>query len=502
MSNLTNHTAYPNTTSVNSTDLVLVMAGGVLKQITPPHLANSQLLNTSNTTFSNATDTVFGIHGGAIAAIPTTQLGVQQGATLYVDATNGSDDATTGGLRGYRSRPFLTPAAARTAASSGDTIHVLPGSYSISASLAKDGVNWHFYAGASVTYAHDTNTDGIWDDGGAAMSFKVSGRGSFVRSTTNDFLAFSLIECSNSSSVISIEADSLTSTAGSDGICSAVTGSAGTIDVTARTITQSGGNSYAVWWTNGTMRVRARRITSGYAAVVSACDNSPTGDGHVAAEEIYGLISGAGTNTTAAFWVRANIIKQTVAASVSAITTSASAGNRLYVECQKVFGSMQCNGGLLYVRTDKVSAITNGTSLSPALLYVTGGTARIKSDPHLDPATFTGNMMKVTGGILRLQGGDYTAVAGAQGFEHTGGTSRLMGTTINTLATNTAFNPAVVSGSGLILDRCTLIANTSTNSVISGGANTITAYATKVNVAKHSNVTVNVDALTVDANVV
>lgn len=74
--------------------------------------------------------------------------------------------------------PYATLADAQTAAASGDTIRVAPGDYTVSASLGKNGVNWHFAEGATV---RTTATDvAVWSDGDTEMQFKVSGFGRFV----------------------------------------------------------------------------------------------------------------------------------------------------------------------------------------------------------------------------------------------------------------------------------------------------------------------------------
>lgn len=73
---------------------------------------------------------------------------------------------------------FATLALAKAAASSGDIIEVGPGTYN-ETDLAKNGVNWYFHDGASVTYTGATQK-AIFDDGGAVMHFSVSGLGFFA----------------------------------------------------------------------------------------------------------------------------------------------------------------------------------------------------------------------------------------------------------------------------------------------------------------------------------
>lgn len=68
-----------------------------------------------------------------------------EGKLLRVCGTNGSDSLAVRGTP----RPFRTLTAAKNAAISGDTILVYPGTYT-ERDLLKNGVNWHFMAGAVV----------------------------------------------------------------------------------------------------------------------------------------------------------------------------------------------------------------------------------------------------------------------------------------------------------------------------------------------------------------
>jgi hypothetical protein len=113
---------------------------------------------------------------GFIADIPTGNL-------LWVDQINGNDDLA---VRGRMTVPFKTLTKAKTAAASGDTIMVLPGTYNEN-NLLKNGVNWHFLSGAIVSYSgsgaaaiFDTSSNGT---NGAVQSI-VSGWGEFVNQSS------------------------------------------------------------------------------------------------------------------------------------------------------------------------------------------------------------------------------------------------------------------------------------------------------------------------------
>jgi hypothetical protein len=208
------------------------------------------------------------------------------GALVWVDAVNGSD---TTGTRGRSDLPFITLTAAKTAASSGDTIVVLPGTYTPSATLLKNGVNWHFLNGAVV---NSTSAD-IFSDGGSAVTANITGHGQFSASN------FDIFALSHSSSLVRFSGLTLAAT-GTGMIADMVTGTlrveamvhtsggigygvaGGTLDVrgdslatTGKSINQTDGTITARFDTlassgdtcvrcdNGTLHVFARRITGG-----------------------------------------------------------------------------------------------------------------------------------------------------------------------------------------------------------------------------------------------
>ena len=96
--------------------------------------------------------------GGGAPAITTIPVG----NTLYVDAIYGND-AT--GLTNRFDKPFLTIAAALTAAVSGDLINIHAGSYFIFSNLLKDGVNYYAEEGVflnifAIPFNGDTTAGG------------------------------------------------------------------------------------------------------------------------------------------------------------------------------------------------------------------------------------------------------------------------------------------------------------------------------------------------------
>jgi hypothetical protein len=88
--------------------------------------------------------------GNGLDVVSTTLVwtGLATGNTLYVDAVNGNDGT---GTRGRTDKPYLTIAAAFTAASSGDVVMVGPGTFNVSAQIIQpSGVNL-IGAGMDVT---------------------------------------------------------------------------------------------------------------------------------------------------------------------------------------------------------------------------------------------------------------------------------------------------------------------------------------------------------------
>lgn len=92
-----------------------------------------------------------------------------QGTVLFV-----SPDGTTGeGSKGDIMCHYKTITAAQTDASSGDTIVIMPGTYSDSG-LGKSGVTYHFLPGANISSASN-----IWTIT-TAIAYRVTGLGSFT----------------------------------------------------------------------------------------------------------------------------------------------------------------------------------------------------------------------------------------------------------------------------------------------------------------------------------
>jgi hypothetical protein len=418
--------------------------------------------------------------GGTLTTIPT-------GKTMWVDSVNGND-ANAGTLR----YPFLTLAAAKAAATSGDLIHTGPGTYTETATIAKAGVSHHFESGASVSRSTST-ASGLIDDDGAAMTLSVTGGAALsLTQTVSGYVA--AIHTGHASSNVSVGARSVAAaTSGVGQNAMAIYGQAGTLfaDITESiTATDSIVNSgIALYWENGPMYVRCPKITGSDQAVYSQVDSSPTGDLIVDADLIQttyavdangtpGVVLDISTDSAAASWVRSAIVKSPGPAIASVLCgINENKGAKLYVTAQKLFGRVKNGGGanaLLYVNADKIEGVGNGTSALPALFSSTGtGTSRITCR-QWNPSTYSGEQIKVTGGTVYLNGGDFIGNASSNGIEVTGGTVYLENMVIDTSA-NASTNGLTVSGGTVYLINCKIAAHASGKDIAqSGGTVTVT----------------------------
>lgn len=127
------------------------------------------------------------------------------GNTVWVDIING-DDGTA--LVGRQDKPFATPAAAVAAATAGNLIHVRPGTYNITTTLAKNGVNWYLDDG--VIFENVTNGLAVFDDGGTAMTFDVTGYGQFLIDPPAASTLVNVLRTANAGTVVSFQGKSAT----------------------------------------------------------------------------------------------------------------------------------------------------------------------------------------------------------------------------------------------------------------------------------------------------
>lgn len=182
------------------------------------------------------------------------------GNTLFVDTENGND--STGTANG--SKPYLTIAAARSAASSGDTIVVRPGTYSVSATILKNGVNYRFEPGSIV---NATGLASPLSDDNTAIACDIDGMAVFV--SVGDHTLY----VRNPLSAINVRCKSIISNAESRG---AVVASAGRVSIECDTIAN---NDYDnIITINDSVNspeifVRCNRLTPGVAGDAIECSS-------------------------------------------------------------------------------------------------------------------------------------------------------------------------------------------------------------------------------------
>jgi len=411
---------------------------------------------------------------GGITSIAT-------GKMLWVDSVNGNDTNA-----GTFNASFLTLAAAKAAAVSGTTIFVRPGSYAVTDSILKNGVNWHFEAGATVTMTQNASAVGILDDKGASVTCNVTGQGTFVLTSSATGLAnFGVVNVTHASSVVNIEALDITLThSGSPALAmEAVNVAGGQLTLKARNISATGADIvYAIWWSNGKLRGQAQYVYGKSSAFYSDVNTTATGDAEFTAEEwangdsTEGVVYGHGTDTSGAVWLSGKIFRST---STICIETNSGSGNKIYVTAQKLFGRIKAGGGKLYVLGHpKMEATANDTALfvdaplggnASAFLYL----------GELDAAGFTGTPFSVTGGSATIR------IFGAQ-FVGNSGTTTIPSTGIGSTAT------LLLSGCNLNLSAATIDGITASKGTVNIENCRITTNAANKDIAQSSTATVNV----------
>jgi len=184
---------------------------------------------------------------------------VASGNVAVVDDVNGNDST---GVVGRLDRPFFTLLAAQTAASAGTTIVVYPGSYT-SNSLGKDGVNWYFMPGATVT------TVGNVFNALTAMSFTVAGYGALngtgrlvqiSSGTSNISIQCNTANTSNGFGISasgSIKINVLDSWTIGNGVSSQISSASASVYIKARVINIGNGLTTPFTPTAGSLRIDA-----------------------------------------------------------------------------------------------------------------------------------------------------------------------------------------------------------------------------------------------------
>jgi hypothetical protein len=460
-----------------------------------------------------------------------TAMLIPAGKILVVDGTNGSD---TKGLRGVGLRAFRTLTAAKAAASSGDTIIVMPGTYTEN-NLLKDGVNWHFMAGTKVSYVNPVVTGastvyGIFDDRAAACACQITGDAIFTFDAGwNDGSLGTPIETvkaaiyvTNVASKVKISAraiqvrsyilntDYVFAARLDDGElvidCDEIIDTSFGVVVAALPSVACG-----IRYSWGKMAVETQLLKSSAYIIYSSQKVSPTGSGtfSVFARTAQGFSSDAnaititgGTTTEYRTFVK---FEHGIPGGTDFYGLAGGGEHSFY--CDRIVtasGTAVCNlsasGGNDPVSNIQVNSVTTG-EYALIVGIVGGGSPKVFA--NFPSVQSTHSIARCAAGETVIVGGIWktTASGATYGVSHEGGVTRIQGATINTAASVGASDyPVQASASGLIIDGCRLVAPAGSNSI--GGTATVKVYGqTLANLAKAGTITVQVGTLTVDANV-
>jgi len=441
----------------------------------------------------------------------------QTASTIIVDGMNGYDST------GRRNGPaFKTLSAAKAASIPGDTILVRAGTY-VDSNLLKDQVNWEFQPGA-IVQSLDQDAGpcrGIFDDRDGFVRCSISGYGSFytILSNVNTANSKGCMVITNAATDITIQCLEIKASH------SSAIGLQGAVCVlnclrcfiSADFIGDPNFNdgnfvaSNGIYWENGQMEVICKKIL-GEKYPVWCNDNSgsnPSTDFYLTADFIMGgagssiYFSGNAGNPNFRAWITAKLIQSRSFVPVSVFT-----GGKCYLIAEKLQadGNVALNvagAAKAWITVQKISATSNFVLTDSAFtgeLYLT-----CMQYDDVNSTVTTAFALDGTG-IVYLNGG-YCKVSNGRGLDQisTGACqvrARLI--VIDTSNTNSANNvPIRVAGTNLIVDRCTLICGALAKSILATAAGkTVVGYGSHANQAVDAvNLTVQVSAVTVDANV-
>lgn len=257
--------------------------------------ANKLIYATGSDTFTTTDLSVFARTFLDDADAPTvrTTLGIgATGKTIWVDSVNGNNSTAIA----YRAdRPFLTLAAAKSAAVSGDLIVVGPGTYN-ERNLLKNGVNWYFHPGATVSFT-GASAGGIFDDSSTGANGQVicsiTGFGSF---TSNCSVAGApTVWVSNASSNIRISAIDLLNDSPGASPNSAIVVGAGTLYVDAVRIYSL--NNSTITQSDGIIDIKAKEIDADVENLTLGFLSTEGGTANITADVISGYLMLEGGST-------------------------------------------------------------------------------------------------------------------------------------------------------------------------------------------------------------
>jgi hypothetical protein len=437
--------------------------------------------------------------------------------------------------------PFTTLGAAKAAAQSGDTIVVGPGTY-VENDLLKDGVNWFFAPGAIVTYtspALQANSNdilyGIFDDRSSGpVQCTIGGHGSFSAYSRGYLNLLGTLVVTNANSQITFTGREIgfasyhDNAPGTGSRAAVYVKNAVRVDVNCDRIYGARGTTYetglfdegdpiawndfgsGIYWELGDLYVHCGSIDK--ISSYGAWGNQPRGN-----------------TTPANFWLNADFIENHIYmdGGSDAVGHVGTYNWRSWIVAKEILeGIAYFDYGRHYLTVQKINLQSAPMSFNGATqVWMTaqkmtntlaGGWMQLQAGNGGSPVLYAdvAQFEDIQGvfnlaGILiadasevHLRGSNLKAGSGPAVL-HFGGKTRIQGMTIDTSTTNKPNNHAItVAGPGLILDNCILLAPALANSINATAPQTVTCYGVRANRAKHGSISVNVDPLSVDPNVV
>jgi hypothetical protein len=381
----------------------------------------------------------------ALLWLATCALTLAQGTTDTAYVTLVHPDGT----RAYYSLPASPSPCdrgaklqqAKTDAQSGDTIIVGPGTAQTK-DLLKNGVNWHFMAGATLNGgccpAGCSGGGSVFNDAAIGpVTCTVSGAGSFHTISGG---AINIINLQNTSN-ISFTADSLIGDRGFGPILIRKA----TLHVKANTISSSQSAYPAIWWLSGSLHVDAHEILSDGVVIQSNAVSGESLGGYLWVQANLIKSSGFFTNAaivlmdseaTARHWIQALQIQ-----GPGAIRKVQTSGPGLtYVRAEKIFGQIDHQAGTLYVDAMKISPFLPGPGQfgNDSLIKLNGGNSWINilqiDDSDLEDSMNSVPVVEASAGTHYLRGSSLARVSAGDGINVSGGTLTVNGLTISTLS--------------------------------------------------------------------
>ncbi len=353
----------------------------------------------------------------------------------------------------HRGDSLLT---AQDAADLGDTIQI-SGNATIETPIGKDGVNWTFAPGSTITRS-DAALGFIISDEGSEMSFSVSGHGSFIRTfATGSPLTpanrAGVLNVSHANSDIKVNFNEMRCILPSDGPL----GAYAAINMVAGHLTFMGHRLVVkndrllsnvqdgitgIWWDNGELNGSLLESVDESTSpnlvlshIYSNVEDDPTGDMRLFIERLSsptpngsdaGYYGAGSSNPTSAAWLICHTIQGKVKPG----------GEKSYITAQKIFSDVvQGAGGKMYLHANKVTGqltVGAGTSWVTIDEFEPSGTSPIRCINVNDGVHyFTGqeitaatgrDAIRVQNGVFNLMAGNITTDIGSKDLVQTGGT--------------------------------------------------------------------------------